>query len=274
LFFARFSDSTFNIARINADATLDMTGWLKNLHDRVLGESAPQAAARIRLEEAQRVRSRVDLTLLTPDGSPGDDRHSAVTIEQVRENDIIISQPMINGSKLPLTTNEHVLLTIVTPGGTALTGQSKCLGRFKTASGGEGIFYGYLMELPQALFADERRTEERRRIPVECSPQAQLRTLDGAVPIHGVIENISTGGLRLRCRNAGDKLQRDQIAYVDFELPEATGPFSSPVRICDVSLLAEGDEARRVSVAFDQPQPALMEYMELIDRCRRTACAI
>ncbi len=239
----------------------------------MLGESPQREAVRRRLEEAQQSRTRVDLTLLKPDGEQRDERHPVTTIEQVRDEDVIISQPMIHGRKLPLATNELVRLTLVTASGAVLTGQTKCLGRFRMQSGGEAPFYGFRVEFPDTLHIDERRTEQRRSIPPECSPQCELRTLEGAMPIHGMVENMSTGGLRLRCRNAGDKLALGQVAYVDLELEGASSPFSATVRVCSVEPIGEDAEARFVSVAFDQPQTALEEYIALIDRCRRTACA-
>ena len=92
----------------------------------------------------------------------------------------------------------------------------------------------------------------------------KIGTPNGRVPIVGVVEDLSIGGAKIRCRNAGHHLETDQYAYLHLELPEPVGTIEALVRICTVSPSRVSGHVN-VSVAFDKPVETLEEFIRQID---------
>jgi c-di-GMP-binding flagellar brake protein YcgR len=196
------------------------------------------------------------------------DDQATSTIEMVREKDVIISQPILNGRILPLATHELIEISATGPDG-RLDALSRSLGRFKTESGSGKTFFGYRIELPDELRFDERRLYHRVLVGYDIAPEATLRTPKCMVPIHGVIEDLSAGGARMRCRNGAEHLQSGQYGYVHMKLPAPIGMVNALVRLCNVEVSALEHDVT-VHLAFDTAIPELDAFIHSVDK-RRSA---
>ncbi len=243
--------------------------------------SAQMQAIREQLSAAQRARARVELQQMSLTGEVVQNGKTSVTmVEQVREEDFIISQPILEGRPYPLATREHFQMGFFGSDG-RMTGDIQVLSRYKMSSGASGVsgqermFYGYRMSLPEQLVSGERRFDYRVLVGYDIAPDMELRTTDGTLPYVGVLEDISEGGAKVRCRNAADKLEIGQYAYLNIDLPDPVGYVSALSRICSIKpSKVQGQTC--VTLAFDKPIEALGEFIRHADikrvaRQRRTA---
>ncbi|MCA9295482.1 MAG: hypothetical protein KC983_03175 [Phycisphaerales bacterium] len=220
------------------------------------------------LERLQRQGARLKIVPASRHSDNEHDDQATSTIEMVREKDLIISQPILNGRILPLATHELIEISATGPDG-RLDAVSRSLGRFKTESGTGKTFFGYRIELPNELRIDERRLYHRVLVGYDIAPEATLRTPKCMMSIHGVIEDLSAGGARMRCRNGAEHLKAGQYGYVHMKLPAPIGMVDALVRLChvDVSPL---EQSVTVHLAFDTAIPALDAFIHNVDK-RRSA---
>ncbi|MEM7228082.1 MAG: PilZ domain-containing protein [Planctomycetota bacterium] len=220
------------------------------------------------LERLQRQGARLKVVPAARRRTAHPDENATSTIEMVRKDDFIISQPILNGHVLPLASHELIEVTVTGPDG-CVTFETRAQGRFKTTSGTGKPFFGYRLDMPEELNVDERRQYHRVLVGYDVAPEATLRTPDCKMPIHAVVEDISAGGARLRCRNGADHLQMGQFGYLHLELPEPIGTVSTLVRICAVKPSSD-EYATSVHLAFDRPIAELSDFIRQVD-LRRTA---
>lgn len=148
----------------------------------------------------------------------------ASTIEQVREDDLAVSQPMIGGQTHQLASGEEVTLSFVNNGG-FYTGQSRCLGRIKIPAGdSDQMIFAYRLALPESLGADERRREPRVRLGFKKPIEAQLYApASTAGPVLGTLMDVSMTGARIDTPLPIGRITPGQALYLKAMLPDPVG---------------------------------------------------
>ena len=176
-----------------------MGAWLSKVMHAILAD--PHEAVRQPLQAAQEDRAKTTIELL----SGGEPSVMTTIIEQVRSDDIVISQPMVGGHTYPLAFGEQVRFNFAV-NNVAYTGNSRCLGRVKIASGGdmadrtnsETLIFAYRLALPKSLDSDDQRKHPRVQLGVEYQVEAQLYAPDSVSgPLVGRLTDLSMGGARL-----------------------------------------------------------------------------
>lgn len=211
-----------------------MAQWLTKLGKALTGEPIP-IEVREALAFAQRGRVPVELESL-PSGASLDEpafmRGMAATIEQVRDDDLVISPPMVGTRRYPLATDERLRITFLAPAG-RVSAEVRSGGRIKIPSGGDTVFYGYSLSLPTILMPADRRAEPRAVLAPDCGPPVEIHSLmSGATePIRGVVYDISASGMKVSTRSSTSKLQPGQRVFLRTQLPEPVGDFGEMVRI-------------------------------------------
>jgi hypothetical protein len=213
--------------------------------------------ARSELSYAQRERVVVELEPLLRTGPT----HVSLvtTIEQVRADDVVISQPVIGGLVRPLARYERYRMRFTGRQG-RVVGETESLGRVKVPAGGRGMLYGYRLAMPAALHLEDRRREGRLMLGGMDVPEAQLQVLTHPSTIHGIVEDIGPGGARIVCRNARGRVQRAQRAHFHFELPPPVGVIDEVVTITDASPHPRTGDVD-VRLTFDHKNQDLLHVM-------------
>lgn len=218
----------------------------------VLGEvltGQADAARGIRelFEHAQRRNRKIELEPMLPSTASArpasreaDNGHALparkdamiATIEQVREDDLVISQPMIGGRVRPLVAGEPLQLGLIGPDGRHV-GRTKCLGRIRIKSGGQQVMYGYRLAFPAALEPEDRRQNYRIGVEFDLAVLTELYVQDTGGPIVGVLMDLSAGGARarLRCPDVPRGFIGRVQAALRMTLPEPVGTVEQVVRV-------------------------------------------
>ena len=212
------------------------------------------------LQQAQSRRIRVELAALGRE----DEQVLVATVEKVLDDAFIISQPLVGGTVRPLARFAGYTLTIGM-GGYCLTGQTRALGRSRIRSAAGKELYGYRMELPEAFRKSERRQDLRVILGANTLREVRMRILDRQGAIHGLIEDLSAGGLSIRCRNARVDLDAGQIATVDLALPPPVGEINE---VCTV-IGTEVDPETGDLIAHLKFKEKIEEIEELVRRAAR-----
>src|SRR6185369_160752 len=152
-----------------------MAAWLSKVLQNLSGD-AEHMSVRDILLAVQRSRQPIELRSTGPGGSQ---TIMSATIEQVREHDIVISQPSVGGFTRQLTTDERLSLRLFERQRGHLEGQVGCLGRIKVPSGSQTMLYGYTLSLPSQLTPSERREEIRQIARPAVETEAELFTFTG-----------------------------------------------------------------------------------------------
>jgi hypothetical protein len=181
------------------------------------------------------------------------------TIEQVRERDLVISQPVIGGRIRPLARYERYRLRFTGQSG-RLVGEVESLGRIKVPAGAHGMLYGYRLSTPPTLRVEDRRRDGSLLLGGLSVPEAQLQVLTHPAAIHGIVEEIGPSSARVVCRNARERVKRAQRAHFRFELPAPVGMIDEVVTITDASPDPQTGEVE-VQLTFDQKNEALLDVM-------------
>jgi len=241
-----------------------MANWLQSIQQRVKPDR--RGDVRQTLERLQRDGVRLKVSPVVRRAARKS--QATATIEMIRESDFVISQPILHGQVLPLATHELVELNATCSEG-RLEFVARALGRFKTSSGSGKPFFGYRIDLPNDIRVDERRRYHRVLVGYDLAPEGMLRTPDRALPIHGLVEDISAAGVRLKSKSSGDHLRRGQFGYLHMTLPHPVGDVNTLVRLCAVAR-SPLDETTTIHLAFDKPVPELDAFIRSVDK-RRSA---
>jgi hypothetical protein len=174
-----------------------MGAWLSKVMHAILAD--PHEAARHPLLAAQEDRAKVTLELL----SGGQPSVMSTIIEQVRQDDFVISQPMVGGHTYPLAFGENVRFNF-TVHNVTYNGVSRCLGRIKIASGGsansrgDALIFAYRLAVPKTLESDDQRKQPRVQLEIEHQVEAQLYAPDSiSGPLLGRLVDVSMSGARV-----------------------------------------------------------------------------
>ncbi|MBT8485368.1 MAG: hypothetical protein HKO59_02950 [Phycisphaerales bacterium] len=235
-----------------------MGGWLTRIRESWNGE---EIDVRATVARAQDTRARVELT---PEVATAANGGTLVTqIERVDDRSIVVIQPTANGAVRPLARFESYAIAISTPVG-RVHGKTRTLGRVKIRAADGGTLYGYRLALPERFDVRERRSETRILLGAEAR-EAELHVLSHKGAIHGLVADISAGGARLLCRNAGDHLEAGALAYFKLELPAPVGAISETVVVLGVDPV-EGQTATTVRVAFEKRNVRIADAIRLARR--------
>lgn len=234
-----------------------MVAWFSRIRRTLAGEPTSGQEVRRALLAAQRAGNRLELepaTLATEDATP-----MVARIEQVRGDDFVISQPSIGVFTHPLATGEQLQLSFVGQNG-RVSGLSRSLGRIKIASGGIGMLYGYRLALPEALREKDERRFERMTIGFDLAPEARLYRLDGAEAARGIVQDLSRGGMQIRCHKVSSRSAVGQRVRLDMLLPQPVGEVEA---MATIVRLAAGPHSRQqiIGVEFEKEVQGLSELI-------------
>src|SRR5262245_4601231 len=122
-----------------------MAEWLAKLVHALSGGADPHDAVRSALRAALRARAKVSLDTLNP---AQQSIVMSASLEQVRDEDFVISQPSIGGLTHPLAFGEELRIGFqnYSKHHSAIT---RCLGRIRIPSGsGKLTLFAYRLALP------------------------------------------------------------------------------------------------------------------------------
>jgi hypothetical protein len=245
-----------------------MAAWLNKVADALTGNAADgEPSVRRLLDRVRRARSRLELDHVHARDEP----HAVMitTIEQLGDDDLVIAPPSIGAQARPLTTGERLRLAFQGPNG-RLAGETRVLGRIKLLSGGGDVFYGYRLEIPPSLEANERRVGRRVPVGIDLAPRAELfRPEAGSeLPLRGVVQDISSTGLLIRCPNARGKVSLDDRLFLKVTLPPPVGALDEMVRIARLESGATRDE-HLVGVRLERRLDRLAALVQQLESLRR-----
>lgn len=243
-----------------------MPAWLSSVK-RALG-AGPNAKERVRLllKEAYRARTTLDLEPLNQTGF-----HKlvlAATIEQVRDDDLIISQPLIGALNHPLATGEELLMSFGIESVGGVSGKTQALGRVQVPSGGPRLLYGYRLAMPAALRAVERR--RHRRVTFGSGPPlaAALYSRPKDTPLRGIVLDISIRGMLIRILHESEcELALQQRVHLSVQLPPPVGVIDENVTVVRVAPSANRTN-NYVGVAFDGEVEGLADLVRQLEEGR------
>jgi c-di-GMP-binding flagellar brake protein YcgR len=232
-----------------------MAAWLSKMLQNFSGDSEVISVREV-LAAVHRSRQPVELRATGPGGVV---TIMSATIEQVRKDDLVITQPSVGGFTRQLTTDERLTLRVFERQRGHLEGSVSCLGRIKVPSGSQTMLYGYSLSLPEQLEPSQRRDEIRHIAARPAMPEAELFTFTGhATAVRGSVMELSASGMKLTSRNAKGRVGIGQRAYLKVQLPQPVGLITELVRITTVNEGGEADELI-VGVVFDEKIEQLAE---------------
>lgn len=250
-----------------------MGTWFSKVISALGGEAEDRTRVLHLLTQAQRTRAKALLEVV----AAGQTAVLATIIEQVREDDLIISQPTIGGLTHPLAFGETMTISVAL-NGTMHTGETQCLGRVRIPAGAgtsgaapsaDAMLYAYRLTLPEKMAAKDRRGENRFVLRFSGEVEAQLyahAVMDG--PIIGRIENLSMSGASIVTNLPPNRLERGRMLYLKSKLPEPGGLIDDLVTIARV----ETDSATGQTIIGVQFHRRL-ESVEALMRGAKTAAA-
>ena len=207
-----------------------MRTWLSKIKKALLPE--PESVRRVRglLAEAYRTSTKLELEPLSQPSL-----HKLVliaSIEEVRENEIIICQPLVGALNHPLATGEHFRLLFTSKSFGHLSGKTESLGRIEIESSESRMIYGYRMSLPASLRVVDRRRKLRVSFGSGPPPSAALYTRRKSVPVRGTVQDITPAGMLIRVLHKGEQeLELGQKVHLSVHLPEPVGSIAVEVTV-------------------------------------------
>jgi len=226
-----------------------MGTWISKMFHALGGENAPHVDVLGTLLQVQRSRAKLTLEL----SSAGHTMVLLTTIEQVRDDDFIISQPTIGGVTHPLAFGETIKMGFVLAS-KHHSGDTRCLGRIRIPAGGDAqVLYAYRMALPESISAFERREHQRSDFAFDQVIEAQLYapgTMSG--PIIGRVLDLSMTGARIATPLAARLIQPGKSVYLKAMLPEPGGLLDELVNIVRIEPAGDGSAMTYIGVRFAQ----------------------
>jgi len=222
------------------------------------GEDAHDEAKEV-LRAAYDARSKLKLEPLKT--SIANATVMSAMIEQVGEDVLIISQPVIGGVARRLVAGEHLRLSFSLKEVGHVMGETEVLGRSKIPSGGANPLFGYRLTIPQELFPDERRESNRGNQGLNLAREVEIYRSPGDDPIRGVVQNLSIGGMQIRTHDSPEPpLRPGQRVRVVVHLPAPVGGVSRMVTIARLAG-ARNRRHRIIGIAFEREIAGLRELL-------------
>ncbi len=244
-----------------------MCAWISKFKDALSGGGG-EAVEEVRRQLRAAQRARANLHLEPRSAGVDLDSPLLATIEQVRSDDFIISQPLSGVTNHPLAKGEQLTISFALDSKGRLCATTRSLGRVKIPSGGSGMIYGYKLVLPEALTIDERRAHNRIAVAFDLAPQAELFTALPSEAITGAIVNLSSGGALVRlAQGCAAKLDIGQRLLLNVTLPVPVGEVNESVIIARIHPGAERN-SDLIGIGFEQKIEGLVELLSLLERRR------
>lgn len=220
-------------------------GMLTKMMGALSGQSEARAAVRLTLEAALQSRTKI---VVEPRGA-GHPGVMTAMIEQVRDEDLVISQPSIGGMTHPMAFGETLKISFVLQA-MYHAGETHCLGRVKIPSGPGGHpVFGYALALPAALETEDRRGAPRVRMNFQQLPEAQLYSPALTGPVLGFVSEISMTGASIRTPLAAGRIVPGQEVFLKASLGEPVGVLDEVVDVSRVQAEA-GSEHQIIAISF------------------------
>jgi hypothetical protein len=220
-----------------------MGAWLSKVFN-ALSLADTQESVRAALRTAQRERAKVALEVTSAT------RPSVMTtlIEQVRDDDVIVSQPSVGGHTYPLAFGEQLGLSF-TLAAVRHSGSSRCLGRIKipsgSAEGGDAqhMLFGYRLSLPDSLQLDGHAAQPGPQRSLDRPIEAHLYA-PGAQsgPALAILVDISMSGARLHAPLPPPWLSPGQSVFLKAMLPDPVGLIDEQVDVVTVEAATSPDQ--------------------------------
>lgn len=236
-----------------------MAAWLAKVK-RALG-AVPNAEGRVHLllKEAHRARATVELEPVNQSGL-----HKLVlvaAIEQVLDDGVIISQPLVGALNHPLTTGEYLVMSFGVASVGRVSGKTRVLGRVQVPSGGARLLYGYRLATPTVLRADDRRSKGRVTFGSGPPPSAALYPRAKDSPVRGTVQDISTIGMLIRVLHEPNfDLRLQQRVQLSVHLPPPVGVIDERVTIVRVAPGANHAHDY-IGIVFERPVEGLEDLV-------------
>ena len=222
------------------------------------GEDAQQEAKEV-LRAAYDARAKLRLEPLKT--SIANATVMSATIEQVGDDVLIISQPVIGGVARRLVAGEELRLSFSLKDLGHVMGESEVLGRSKIPSGGSNPLHGYRLSFPTELFPDDRRESNRSNQGLNLAREVEIYRNPGDDPIRGIVQNLSLGGMQIRTHDSPEPpLRPGERVRVVVNLPAPVGAVSRMVTIARLA----GTRNRRhriIGIAFEREIAGLRELL-------------
>jgi len=231
--------------------------WISKLARALAGEDAKdEAREHLRTAYADRVKLKLEPLKTSVENATV----MTAAIEQVADDEVIISQPVIGGVTRPLVTGETLRISLNLKSVGRLAGEVEVLGRHKIPSGGGAPLQGYRLSMPQELDDEDRRSAKRREMASNLAREVELYRQDDDEPIRGVVQNLSTGGMQIRTHDSQPRLRPGERVRLVVHLPRPVGGVN---RMVTVARLA-GDRNPRhrvIGITFQREIPGLAELL-------------
>ncbi len=241
-----------------------MPAWLSSVKRALRAGPNAQERVRLLLKEAYRARTTLDLEPLNQTGF-----HKlvlAATIEQVRDDDLIISQPLIGALNHPLATGEELLMSFGVDSMGGVSGKTQALGRVQIPSGGARLLYGYRLAMPATLRAHERRQHRRVTFGSGPPPAAALYSRPKDAPLRGTVLDISIRGMLIRVLHEPEcELELQQRVHLSVQLPPPVGVIDEDVTVVRVAPSTNRTN-NYVGVAFDGEIEGLADLVRRLEQ--------
>lgn len=184
----------------------------------------------------------------------------SAAIEQVREDDLVINQPVIGGVARKLVKGEELRLSFSLKPWGNVVGATEALGRFKIPSGGSSPIAGYLLSMPPELFPDDRRETRRGNTDFNLAREVELYCEGHHEPIRGVLQNLSRGGMQIRTHDSAPHLKPGERVRLVVHLPPPVGGVN---RMVTVARLAGNRNPRHrvIGIAFERELEGVAELL-------------
>ncbi len=225
-----------------------MGRWISKLAKALAGDD-PTEEARGALRAAHEARVKLKLEPLRT--SIANATVMTAAIEVVREDDMIISQPVIGGVARRLMKGEAMRLSFSLKDVGHVMGETEVLGRHKIPSGGGKSLHGYRLAMPDELFPDNRRTDSRSTTTINLAREVELYRRGGNEPIRGVVQNLSLGGMQIRTHDSEPNLKVGDRFRLVVHLPPPVGGIN---RMVTVARMAGNRNPRHrvIGIAFER----------------------
>lgn len=241
-----------------------MAQWLHKMLGALAGQGTSPADVLRLLQIAQRSRVRVSLEVVN--GQRSGNVIMTTFIEQVRDNDIVVSQPSIGGLTHPLAFNETLRISFFAQG-LHHSGQTRCLGRVKVPSGGrpgggggQQVLFAYSLAMPTDLNSEDRRREPRILLSFDVNPEAHLYGPGSEGPVLGSIADVSMTGARINTPMPSAGITPGQEIHLKALLPEPVGLVDEIVHVARVDLDSRTGQ-NTIGIAFARRIPGLAELI-------------
>jgi len=251
-----------------------MPVWLSKVMSALGGHSATRDAVHATMHEAQGLRTKLSLDVITTASARGN--VLTTVLEQIDGETLIISQPSVGGLTHPLAFGETMKLSFV-QNNQHHVGQCRCLGRVKIAAGNgqpEHLLFAYRLSIPESLQVEDRRREPRVDIAFGRTIEAQLYSPRLEGPLLGTVQDISMTGARIRSAMGVGSVASGQELFLKSMMPEPIGLVDEVVEVVRVEVDPNTGH-HTIGIAFRRKVQGLEDFIRqhqpTVTVMRRTA---